>query len=141
MRGDTQCSWVVRETPIGPLFLAATGVGLVRVGFHAGERAVRAALAGLAAGLGVRPVPAGEPGSDPVLARAVAELEAYFAGGLKDFRLPLDWSLVSGFTGQVLRELAASVPFGSVVGYRELAVRVGDPDAASSGNTCPGKPC
>ncbi|WP_326599614.1 methylated-DNA--[protein]-cysteine S-methyltransferase [Streptomyces sp. NBC_01803] len=130
MSGDTRCAWVVERTPIGPLFLAATDDGLVNVVFHADERGVGRSLARLAAGLGVRPVPAGAAEPDPVLARAAAELTAYFEGGLRDFRLPLDWSLVSGFTGQVLRELAATVPFGSVVGYRELAARVGDPGAA-----------
>ncbi|MGK5530917.1 methylated-DNA--[protein]-cysteine S-methyltransferase [Streptomyces sp. URMC 129] len=130
MSSDTRCAWVVRGTPIGPLFLAATGAGLVHVAFHADERTVRRCLDRLAAVLGVRPVPAGGPERDPLPARAGAELAAYFGGGLRDFRLPLDWSLVSGFTARVLRELAASVPFGSVVGYRELAERVGDPGAA-----------
>jgi methylated-DNA-[protein]-cysteine S-methyltransferase len=44
--------------------------------------------------------------------------------------VPLDWSLASGFNARVLRELAASVPYGTVVGYQELAVRAGDPGAA-----------
>jgi methylated-DNA-[protein]-cysteine S-methyltransferase len=127
MKGDTWCAWTVRASPVGPLLLAATGAGLVGVVFHADGRTVRRAVAGLAAGLGVDPVRAE---GNPVLAGASAELDAYFAGELTEFRTALDWSLASGFTEQVLRELAVSVPFGSVVGYGELAERVGDPGAA-----------
>ncbi|RBM19665.1 methylated-DNA--[protein]-cysteine S-methyltransferase [Streptomyces sp. PT12] len=127
MSGDTQCAWVVRPTPIGPLLLAATAKGLVSVRFHADEREVRRSLARLRAALGARLDP-GERHS--VLIGASAELDAYFGGELRRFTTPLDWSLVSGFTERVLRELAASVPFGGVVGYGELADRVGDRDAA-----------
>ncbi|RKN42387.1 methylated-DNA--[protein]-cysteine S-methyltransferase [Streptomyces hoynatensis] len=127
MSRDTSCAWTVRPTPIGPLLLAATAAGLVSVVFHADARVTRRALVRLEAGLGLRPRRSAE---DALLARAVRDLDAYFAGELRRFALPLDWSLVSGFTERVLRELAASVPFGSVVGYRELAERVGEPDAA-----------
>ena len=63
-------------------------------------------------------------GRDPVLAGAAAELDRYFAGGLRAFRTALDWSLVSGFTERVLQELAASVPYGTVVGYQRTAGRL-----------------
>ncbi|WP_461031549.1 methylated-DNA--[protein]-cysteine S-methyltransferase [Streptomyces mayteni] len=124
-------AWSVRETPIGPLLLAATERGLVLVVFHADARAVRRSLARLEGVLGRRLVPAAEdPVAGPLVAGAWAELDAYFEGRLEVFETPLDWSLAPGFTGQVLRELAASVPFGSVVGYGELAEQVGDRDAA-----------
>ncbi|TDC26824.1 methylated-DNA--[protein]-cysteine S-methyltransferase [Streptomyces sp. 8K308] len=127
----TTCAWSVRETPIGPLLLAATERGLVLVAFHADARVTRRALARLEGALGRRPVPAGEdPAAGPLLAGAWAELDEYFAGRLRSFDTALDWSLAPGFTGQVLRELAASVPFGGVVGYGELAERLGDPGAA-----------
>jgi methylated-DNA-[protein]-cysteine S-methyltransferase len=116
----------VRPSPVGPLLLAATGAGLVSVVFHAGERVTRRAVARLAGALG----PAGPAGPHPVLARAEAELDAYFAGTLRAFSVPLDWSLVSGFTERVLRELATGVPFGAVVGYGELAARAGDASAS-----------
>jgi methylated-DNA-[protein]-cysteine S-methyltransferase len=128
MSHGIDCVWTVRDTPIGPLLLAASGQGLVSVVFHAEGRIADRALARLGATLGSAPVPAA--GGDPVLSQATAELDAYFGGGLRRFATALDWSLASGFTGRVLRELAASVPFGSVVGYGELAERVGEPDAA-----------
>ncbi|WP_101257725.1 methylated-DNA--[protein]-cysteine S-methyltransferase [Streptomyces barkulensis] len=123
----TTAAWTVRDTPVGPLLLAATGRGLVTVVFHAQERTVRRCLARLAARLGAEPAPGGD---DPVLAEAARELDAYFSGGLREFSLPLDWSLTSGFNERVLRTLAASVPYGGTVGYQTLADRVGEPGAA-----------
>ncbi|WP_435865299.1 methylated-DNA--[protein]-cysteine S-methyltransferase [Streptomyces malaysiensis] len=75
-------------------------------------------------------------GSAPVprcaghLAEAIRQVESYFAGDTKAFTLSLDWSLTAGFNRRVLRELAAHVPFGTVVGYQDLADRVGEPGAA-----------
>ncbi|MEU8570570.1 methylated-DNA--[protein]-cysteine S-methyltransferase [Streptomyces pathocidini] len=123
----TTVTWTVTDTPIGPLLLAATGEGLVNVAFHAEERATREALERLASRLGVRPAEAAE---SPPLAEAVRQLRAYFAGGLRGFDLPLDWSLTAGFNRRVLRELATGVPYGTVVGYQDLADRVGEPGAA-----------
>ncbi|MFE9706458.1 methylated-DNA--[protein]-cysteine S-methyltransferase [Streptomyces sp. NPDC005930] len=130
-----QVVWTVVTTGIGPLLLAATGDGLVNVVFHAAGAARDRALERLAARLGTEPVEA--PGS-PLLAEAIRQVEAYFAGGRRDFDLPLDWSLISGFNRQVLRELAAGVPFGQVVGYGDLAGRVGRPDAAQAVGTAMG---
>jgi methylated-DNA-[protein]-cysteine S-methyltransferase len=65
-------------------------------------------------------------------------VEEYFAGARRDFELPLDWSLISGFNRQVLRELASGVPYGAVVGYGDLAGRVGQPGAAQAVGTAMG---
>ncbi|MFF9042495.1 methylated-DNA--[protein]-cysteine S-methyltransferase [Streptomyces parvulus] len=121
--------WTVVDTGIGPLMLAATGDGLVNVVFHATDATRDQALDRLAARLGAEPVEA--PGS-PLLAEAIRQVEAYFAGDGQDFDLPLDWSLISGFNRQVLRALASGVPYGSVVGYGDLAGRVGQPGAAQA---------
>ncbi|MHC5906347.1 methylated-DNA--[protein]-cysteine S-methyltransferase [Streptomyces sp. S6] len=121
--------WAVVESGIGPLLLAATGEGLVNVVFHAGDAVRGRALERLADRLGAEPVRAPDA---PVLAEAVRQVEEYFAGGRREFTLPLDWSLISGFNRRVLRELAAGVPYGSVVGYGDLARRVGQPDAAQA---------
>ncbi|WP_030840895.1 methylated-DNA--[protein]-cysteine S-methyltransferase [Streptomyces hygroscopicus] len=64
------------------------------------------------------------------LGEAIRQVESYFAGDTKAFTLPLDWSLITGFNRRVLRELAAHVPYGTVVGYQDLADRVGEPGAA-----------
>ncbi|SFC81938.1 methylated-DNA--[protein]-cysteine S-methyltransferase [Streptomyces aidingensis] len=119
--------WTVLPSPIGPLLLAATGRGLIRVTFHADPRRVDRELALLAARLGARPA---ESARDPVLAHAGRELAEYFGGRRRGFSVPLDWSLTSGFNEKVLRKLAESVPYGAVVGYQDLADRVGEPGAA-----------
>lgn len=121
--------WAVIGTDIGPLLLAATDEGLVNVVFHATGAVRDKALERLASRLGTEPVEA--PGS-PLLAEAIRQVEAYFAGRRHDFELPLDWSLISGFHRQVLRELASGVRFGQVVGYGDLAGRVGQPGAAQA---------
>ncbi|KOG33681.1 methylated-DNA--[protein]-cysteine S-methyltransferase [Streptomyces resistomycificus] len=126
---EPQVVWAVVASDIGPLLLAATREGLVNVVFHATDPVRDKALDRLASRLGGEPVEA--PGS-PLLAEAIRQVRAYFAGRRHDFELPLDWSLISGFNRQVLRELATGVPFGSVVGYGDLAGRVGQPGAAQA---------
>ncbi|MDQ0602674.1 methylated-DNA-[protein]-cysteine S-methyltransferase [Streptomyces canus] len=128
-QSEQQVVWAVMDTDIGPLLLAATREGLVNVVFHATEAVRERALDRLASRLGTEPVEA--PGS-PLLAEAIRQVKAYFAGARHDFELPLDWSLISGFNREVLRELASGVPFGSVVGYGDLAGRVGQPGAAQA---------
>ncbi|WP_037906005.1 methylated-DNA--[protein]-cysteine S-methyltransferase [Actinacidiphila yeochonensis] len=120
-----EVAWTVRETPIGPLFAAHSEAGLVHVAFHTGpERAPRTA-ASVARRLGCEAVEAPE-----ALAAVALQLGEYFAGERLRFDLPLDWSLTTGFNRRVLRELYAGVPYGSVVGYQDLADRVGEPGAA-----------
>ncbi|MFK8910255.1 methylated-DNA--[protein]-cysteine S-methyltransferase [Streptomyces sp. YS-3] len=130
-RGPGRVEWAVVGGGIGPLLLAATDQGLVSVVFHARETVRDRALRGLAARLGAEPSPARRDGTGP-LAEPIRQLEAYFAGDLRVFDLPLDWSLSSGFNRQVLQELEATVPYGTVVGYGDLADRVGRPGAAQA---------
>ncbi|MEV0096151.1 methylated-DNA--[protein]-cysteine S-methyltransferase [Streptomyces sp. NPDC050738] len=136
MNSDTQdrdtaqdIAWAVVESDIGPLLLAATDRGLVSVCFHADAAVREKLLAQLGARLGKELVEAPESAR---LAEPIRQLAAYFAGGLREFTLPLDWSLTSGFNRQVLRELATGVPYGAVVGYGDLARRVGQPGAAQA---------
>ncbi|MEU7055601.1 methylated-DNA--[protein]-cysteine S-methyltransferase [Streptomyces sp. NPDC046197] len=126
---EQQVVWAVVDADIGPLLLAATDAGLVNVVFHATGAVREQALTRLASRLGTEPL---EAPDSPLLAEAIRQLEAYFAGGRRDFDLPLDWSLISGFNRQVLRELASGVPYGAVVGYGDLAGRVGQPGAAQA---------
>ncbi|MFI8988492.1 methylated-DNA--[protein]-cysteine S-methyltransferase [Streptomyces antimycoticus] len=136
-------AWAVPATPIGPLLLAATDEGLVQVVFHAEEKMAAEAVARLIRRLGTEPTPtpAPSPASGTAaapaaprcaehLAEAVRQVESYFAEDTKAFTLALDWSLTTGFNRRVLRELAAHVPYGTVVGYQDLADRVGEPGAA-----------
>ncbi|EPJ34137.1 putative Methylated-DNA--protein-cysteine methyltransferase [Streptomyces afghaniensis 772] len=127
--------WAVVDSGIGPLLLAATREGLVNVVFHATDAVRDRAVERLASRLGTEPAEA--PGS-ALLAEAIRQVEAYFAGERRDFDLPLDWSLISGFNREVLRELSSGVPYGTVVGYGDLAGRVGQPGAAQAVGTAMG---
>ncbi|MEU6485241.1 methylated-DNA--[protein]-cysteine S-methyltransferase [Streptomyces sp. NPDC046887] len=120
--------WAVVDSAIGPLMLAATEEGLVTVVFHARPEVRDRALRRIASRLGAELV---EDASGR-LAEPIRALDAYFAGRIQDFDVPLDWSLIGGFNRQVLRELASGVRYGTVVGYGELAGRVGQPGAAQA---------
>lgn len=126
----TSWAWSAQASPIGPLLLTATEVGLLQVVFHADERTREAALARLRGRFGGDAASGAAEPAAGVLATAARELDAYFAGALRTFSVPLDWSLTGGFHERVLRELAAGVRFGSTVGYQDLADRVGEPGAA-----------
>jgi methylated-DNA-[protein]-cysteine S-methyltransferase len=58
---------------------------------------------------------------------AVGQIEAYFAGALRDFALPLD-PAGTAFQRQVWLALA-DIPYGETESYGELASRVGNPKA------------
>ncbi|MFB4425290.1 methylated-DNA--[protein]-cysteine S-methyltransferase [Streptomyces sp. QL37] len=121
--------WSVVPSDIGPLLLAATPSGLLTVVFHAGPAVRDKVLERLRTRLGAELV---EAPDSALLAEPVRQLAAYFAGELRDFSLVLDWSLSSGFNREVLTELASGVPYGTVVGYGDLAGRVGQPGAAQA---------
>lgn len=74
------------------------------------------------------PAPAGGRESARAFEPAVRQLEAYFAGELTEFDLPLA-PKTSPFQGKVLAELV-KIPFGTTVSYGELARQVGNPRAA-----------
>ncbi len=99
----------VVDTPIGPLGLVASDTGLESVLFD-GRR--------------IRP-----EGCSPVLAEAARQLEAYFAGELVTFDLPLELD-GTGFQRHCWLALA-SIPYGQTVSYGEQARRLGlGPEAA-----------
>lgn len=100
--------------PIGALTIGLTDAGLALVAFGDAPGVAERA----AARLGV-PIAAAGPGE------AGEQLAAYLAGERRVFTTPLDWSLTSGTQRRVLEALFATVPFGSVVTYGELAGRSG----------------
>ncbi|HET6775200.1 MAG TPA: methylated-DNA--[protein]-cysteine S-methyltransferase [Acidimicrobiales bacterium] len=118
-------AWTVEDTPIGPLALAATPVGLVRVGFgHEDEM-----LDELASHVSPRVVRL------PARLDAVRrQLDEYFAGRRHHFEVPLDRRLSHGYRLAVLEELSR-VPFGQTVSYKDLAERTGKPNASRAVGT------
>jgi methylated-DNA-[protein]-cysteine S-methyltransferase len=121
----TNVAWTIRDSPVGPLLLAATDEGLALVRFRADLPGTERALEAAGHRLGRTPV-----ADEGALAPVTEQFDAYFEGTLRSFSLPLDWSLVAGFSRRALRELAAGVPYGTVVAYQTLADRLGEPGAA-----------
>lgn len=71
----------------------------------------------------------GKDSPNEVTETAVAQLEAYFAGELENFDLPLDLTQLTDFQREVLSALA-KVPYGKTISYGELAEQIGKPGAA-----------
>jgi len=121
------------DSPVGELLVAVTDRGLVRVAFASepsGE-----VLEELAARVSPRVLRL--PRRTDAARR---ELNEYFAGDRHRFDLPLDWSLVRGFAEGVLRA-TASVPFGSVTTYQQMAEAAGSPRASrAAGNALGSNP-
>jgi methylated-DNA-[protein]-cysteine S-methyltransferase len=110
------------DSPIGTLLLMATPKGLVRIAFESENR--DEVLGEVAEHLSPRILEAPRR-LDPVR----RELEQYFEGKLRDFDVPLDWSLTGDFARRVLRR-TARIPYGSVASYGDVAVEVGTPRGA-----------
>ena len=109
------------DSPVGPLLVAATPAGVVRVSF---------ALEGF----------------DDVLeapARLDAprrQLEEYFEGRRTAFDVPVDWRLSTGFRARVLHAIAA-IPYGRTGTYRSVATAAGNPAAVrAAGTACATNP-
>lgn len=129
---DVAYAWA--DSPIGPLLLAATPAGLVRVAFGWAEDA-DAVLQDLADRVSPRVLAA--PGRLDGVRR---ELDEYFEGRRHEFDVPLDWRLSSGFRRRAL-EVVASIPYGSVMTYREVAAGAGNEAATrAAGSACGSNP-
>ena len=111
----------VTESPVGPLFIAATERGLCRIAYEVEGRDEE-----LARLFGVRIL-------RMPLDAIRRELDEYFEGGRREFDLPLDLR-VAPFHEAVLRELSR-VPYGRTETYGALAAKVGRPKAARAVGT------
>jgi methylated-DNA-[protein]-cysteine S-methyltransferase len=74
------------------------------------------------------PIPVTAERDDAALAPIVAQLDAYFAGELTDFDLPLQLR-GTPFQRRVWTALQ-EIPYGETISYGELARRVGNPKAS-----------
>jgi methylated-DNA-[protein]-cysteine S-methyltransferase len=122
------------DSPLGPLVVAATPRGLVRVAY-ADNDTPDEVLEELATRVSPRVLEA-PARLDPVL----RELDQYFAGDLRRFETPIDWSHLAGFTRKVLRE-TARIGFGDTGTYRSVATGAGSPRAVrAAGNALGANP-
>jgi methylated-DNA-[protein]-cysteine S-methyltransferase len=107
------------KTPLGPMLLCASPVGL-RGAWFVGQRhfpdlhppALRA-----------------QAPMQPVLARAGAQLDDYFAGRRQHFDVPLDLSHGTPFQQQVWTALL-NIGWGHTARYGQLAEQLGRPQAS-----------
>lgn len=121
------------DSPVGPILLAATDVGLVRVAFALEDH--DAVLQSLADKVSPRILRA--PSRLDDVARQV---DAYFAGARRRFEVPLDWRLSRGFRRQVLEHLN-QIDYGHTESYAEVAVAAGSPRAVRAvGSACATNP-
>jgi methylated-DNA-[protein]-cysteine S-methyltransferase len=121
------------DSPVGPLLLAATPEGLVRVAYASeGHDAVLQSLADR-----ISPRVLRAPARlDPVR----RQLDEYFAGRLRAFDLPLDLRLSAGFRRAVLTHLR-DVAYGTTASYATLATAAGNPRAVRAvGTACATNP-
>jgi methylated-DNA-[protein]-cysteine S-methyltransferase len=124
--GLLDAGYDVVESPLGPLLVAATERGLLRIYFDA-DPAQQLELLARAAGARVLRAPRS-------VDDARRELDQYFAGRRRSFDLSVDLRGAAPFTADVLEQLAR-VPYGQTATYGELASRVGHPRAARAVGT------
>lgn len=121
------------DTPIGPLLVAATERGLVRVAFE--REGFDTVLESLAARISPRVLAAPRR-----LDTVAAELAEYFEGRRREFDVPLDYALSSGFREVVQRHLP-QIGYGRTRSYTEVAELVGRPSAVRAvGTACATNP-
>ena len=102
------------SSPVGKLLLAGSEDALERLHFLRGSKAAEPEAEWVENGKAFR--------------EAARQLESYFAGKLRDFRLELKPS-GTPFQLAVWRELR-EIPYGRTISYGELARRLGQPGAA-----------
>ena len=115
------------DSPLGPLTVAGTDQGLVRVSYP--EHPLDEVLGRLAEDISPRVLEAPHR-LDPIR----RQLDEYFEGRLHDFSAPIDWSVTRGFFRRVL-EATAQIGYGEVRTYGEVAASAGSPRAVrAAGN-------
>ncbi|WP_347354132.1 methylated-DNA--[protein]-cysteine S-methyltransferase [Intrasporangium sp.] len=131
--GLLDLTYRVVDSPIGPLLLATTPAGLVRVAFESEGR--DAVLESLADRVGPRILhdPHGFPG-------LVEQLREYFAGRRHGFDVAVDLRLAHGFGLEVLAQLR-EIPYGTTRSYAAVAASAGRPRAVRAvGTACAHNP-
>jgi methylated-DNA-[protein]-cysteine S-methyltransferase len=131
--GILDVAYRVLDTPVGPLLLAATEAGLVRVAYpREGHERVLEQLA-----TRVSPRVLLAPAR---LDSAAREIEEYFAGRRRTFDVPLDLRLASGFRRMVLDHLP-EIGYGTTASYAAVAAATGSPRAVRAvGTACATNP-
>jgi methylated-DNA-[protein]-cysteine S-methyltransferase len=121
------------DSPVGPLLLAATDIGTVRVAY-AVENHDRV-LDTLSRHIGSRVLKSGKR-----FDQLVRELDEYFDGRRHTFEVAVDLRLAHGFRLSVLQHLR-DIPYGSTESYSQVAAAAGSPRAVRAvGSACATNP-
>jgi methylated-DNA-[protein]-cysteine S-methyltransferase len=129
-QGLLDVAYATADSPFGPLLLATTPRGLVRIGLP--NQDPDALLSDLAIRVSPRVLEA-----PAKLDAARRELDLYFEGQLTSFDLPLDWRLSKDFRRRALRAIAR-IPYGQTRSYMELAASAGNVRAVRAAGTACG---
>jgi methylated-DNA-[protein]-cysteine S-methyltransferase len=132
--GLLDVAYATVDSPLGPLVVAGTPRGLVRLAYS--EFLPDAdVLDELARKVSPRILEAPARLDD-----VRRELDEYFEGRRTDFDLPIDWTLTRGFTSKVL-QATARIGFGETSTYAEMATHAGSPRAVrAAGNALGSNP-
>jgi methylated-DNA-[protein]-cysteine S-methyltransferase len=131
--GLLDVAYATTDSPHGPLLLAGTRRGIVRIGLPTqdGEELLEELA------LRVSPRVLEAPAQ---LDEARRELDLYFEGRLRDFDLPLDWQLSKDFRRRALR-VVARIPYGETRTYTQVATSAGNERAVrAAGTACGSNP-
>jgi methylated-DNA-[protein]-cysteine S-methyltransferase len=122
------------DSAVGPLLLAATPRGLLRVAFANEDSDL--VLQNLSERISPRML-AAPARLDPV----ARQLDEYFTGRRHGFDVALDWSLSHGFRRTVLEHLNTEISYGHTASYATLARLSGSPKAVRAvGTACATNP-
>jgi methylated-DNA-[protein]-cysteine S-methyltransferase len=131
--GLLDVAYTTTDSPFGPLLLARTPRGLVRVGLP--NQDADELLDELATRVSPRVLETTAP-----FEQTRRQLDLYFAGELTDFDLPLDWQLSKDFRRRVLRQIAR-IPYGQTRTYTQMAKGAGNERAVrAAGSACGSNP-
>ena len=121
------------DSPVGPLLLAATPAGLVRVAFERENH--DAVLVELSNSISPRILR-----SPRVVDDVARQLDEYFARRRRVFEVPVDLQLSKGFRRAVLTHLL-EIPYGTTESYKLVARSAGNPGAVrAAGSACATNP-
>lgn len=111
---DDRTYYTITDSPVGRILLAGNAAGLSHIDLRAGSNSIEPAVDWIE--------------DESHFTEAIGQLQAYFAGTLKRFELPLA-AEGTPFQNEVWRALL-DIPYGETLSYGELAERLGKPGAA-----------
>jgi len=132
--GLLDVAYATLDSPFGPLVVAKTRRGLVKVSFPTAYD-TEETLAELADRISPRVLEAPAELDD-----VRRQLDLYFAGRLHEFDLALDWRLTDGFRKRA-QQAIARIPYGRTRSYTEIARSAGNERAVrAAGTACGANP-